>query len=97
MGLTYREKAPHRGDLGLLLQSAEYATQNSNVVVLRSPFKAPGSASAPDGQTLLMTAMDRARVVGVPCTLHRRPGAGPEHDAIRPFCWQPSWLRCATL
>jgi hypothetical protein len=34
------------------------------------------------GQTLLMTAMDRARARGVPCTLHRRPGAGPERAVI---------------
>jgi hypothetical protein len=36
----------------------------------------------PSGQTLLMTAQDRARAVGVPCTLHRRPGAGPERAVI---------------
>jgi len=36
----------------------------------------------PDGQTLLMTAMDRARAVRVPCTLHRRPGAGPERAVV---------------
>jgi hypothetical protein len=34
------------------------------------------------GQTLLMTAMERARAVGVRCTLHRRPGAGPERALI---------------
>lgn len=36
----------------------------------------------PDRQTLLMTAMDRARSVRLPCTLHRRPGAGPERAVI---------------
>jgi hypothetical protein len=36
----------------------------------------------PDRQTLLMTAMNRARAVGVPCTLHRRPGPGPERGVI---------------
>src|SRR5262249_25537648 len=36
----------------------------------------------PRGQTLLMTAMDRARALGVPCTLHRRPGPGPERAVI---------------
>jgi hypothetical protein len=36
----------------------------------------------PGGQTLLLTATGRARVVGVPCTLHRRPGAGPERAVI---------------
>jgi hypothetical protein len=36
----------------------------------------------PAGKTLLMTAMDRARATGVPCTLHRRPGAGPERAVI---------------
>lgn len=36
----------------------------------------------PDGQTLLMTALDRARAVRLPCTLHRRPGAGPERAVI---------------
>jgi hypothetical protein len=36
----------------------------------------------PGGQTLLMTAMGRARALGVPCTLHRRPGAGPERALI---------------
>jgi hypothetical protein len=34
------------------------------------------------GQTLLMTAMGRARAVGVPCTLHRRPGPGLERAVI---------------
>ncbi len=38
--------------------------------------------SVPNGQTLLMTAMGRARAVGRPCTLHRRPGAGPERAVI---------------
>jgi hypothetical protein len=36
----------------------------------------------PHGQTLLMTALGRARAVHVPCTLHRRPGAGPERAVI---------------
>lgn len=36
----------------------------------------------PLGQTLLMTAMGRARAVGLRCTLHRRPGAGPERAVI---------------
>ena len=38
--------------------------------------------SVPVGQTLLMTAMNRARAIGVRCTLHRRPGAGPERAVI---------------
>jgi hypothetical protein len=38
--------------------------------------------SVPNGQTLLMTALERARAVHVPCTLHRRPGAGPERAVI---------------
>jgi hypothetical protein len=36
----------------------------------------------PRGRTLLMTAMDRARALRVPCTLHRRPGPGPERAVI---------------
>jgi hypothetical protein len=36
----------------------------------------------PGGHTLLMTALDRARAVGVPCTLHRRPGAGTVRAVI---------------
>jgi hypothetical protein len=36
----------------------------------------------PAGQSLLMTAMDRARARRVPCTLHRRPGAGPARAVI---------------
>lgn len=36
----------------------------------------------PSGQTLLMTALERARALRVPCTLHRRPGAGPERAVI---------------
>jgi hypothetical protein len=36
----------------------------------------------PPGQTLLMTAQERARAMHVPCTLHRRPGAGPERAVI---------------
>jgi hypothetical protein len=38
--------------------------------------------SVPTGQTLLMTEMARARALGAPCTLHRRPGAGPERTVI---------------
>jgi hypothetical protein len=38
--------------------------------------------SVPSGQTLLMTAMARARAMRVRCTLHRRPGAGPERAVI---------------
>lgn len=38
--------------------------------------------SVPHGQTLLMTAMARARAIRLPCTLHRRPGAGPERAVI---------------
>jgi hypothetical protein len=37
---------------------------------------------APPGQTLLMTALDRARARRVHCTLHRRPGAGLERAVI---------------
>jgi hypothetical protein len=36
----------------------------------------------PDGRTLLMTAMGRARAMRVACTLHRRPGAGPARAVI---------------
>jgi hypothetical protein len=39
-------------------------------------------AAVPHGQTLVMTAMDRARAVGLPCTLHRRPGPGSERAVI---------------
>ena len=38
--------------------------------------------SVPLGLTLVMTAMDRARALGVRCTLHRRPGAGSERAVI---------------
>ena len=38
--------------------------------------------SVPDGQTLLMTAVERSRVLNLPCTLHRRPGPGPERVVI---------------
>lgn len=43
-----------------------------------------GKAELPvtDGQTLLMTAQDRARARRIHCTLHRRPGAGPERAVI---------------
>jgi hypothetical protein len=36
----------------------------------------------PYGQTLLMTAQDRTRALRIPCTLHRRPGAGPERAVL---------------
>jgi hypothetical protein len=36
----------------------------------------------PPGQALLMTAMQRAQLLGVHCTLHRRPGPGPERAVI---------------
>ena len=39
--------------------------------------------SVPRGQTLLLTAMDRAKALGLPCTLHRRPGPGPERAGDR--------------
>jgi hypothetical protein len=50
----------------------------------RPTFYRDGAADlpVPDGQTLLMTAMGRARAVGLPCTLHRRPGPGPERGVI---------------
>jgi hypothetical protein len=38
--------------------------------------------AVPCGQTLLMTAMARARAMRIPCTLHRRPGAGPQRAVI---------------
>jgi hypothetical protein len=38
--------------------------------------------TVPSGQSLLMTAMARARAMRVHCTLHRRPGAGPERAVI---------------
>jgi hypothetical protein len=38
--------------------------------------------AVPSGQTLLMTAMARARAMRARCTLHRRPGAGPERAVI---------------
>jgi hypothetical protein len=38
--------------------------------------------SVPRGDALVMTAMDRARARGLPCTLHRRPGTGPERAVI---------------
>jgi hypothetical protein len=38
--------------------------------------------ATPAGFTLLMTAMDRTRALDIPCTLHRRPGVGPERAAI---------------
>lgn len=38
--------------------------------------------TVPIGKTLIMTAIDRARAVGVPCTLHRRPGPGPERAVV---------------
>jgi hypothetical protein len=36
----------------------------------------------PRGHTLLMTAMGRARALGLPCTLHRHPEPGPERAVI---------------
>jgi hypothetical protein len=38
--------------------------------------------SVPSGQTLMMTAMNRAKARRIPCTLHRRPGPGPERAVI---------------
>jgi hypothetical protein len=58
---------------------------------LRSVFTPYGPATVyrdgterpvPRGQTLVMTAQNRARALGVACTLHRRPGAGPERAVI---------------
>jgi hypothetical protein len=36
----------------------------------------------PERRTLLMTATDRARAIHLPCTLHRRPGPGPERAVV---------------
>jgi hypothetical protein len=36
----------------------------------------------PAGQTLVMTASDRTRALGVPCTLHRRPAAEVERALV---------------
>jgi hypothetical protein len=36
----------------------------------------------PNGQTLLMTALNRAKAIHIPCTLHRRPDAGLERAVI---------------
>jgi hypothetical protein len=59
---------------------------------LRSIFTFCGAATiyregkeerpVPEGRTLLMTAMDRARAMRIPCTLHRRPGPGPQRQVI---------------
>jgi hypothetical protein len=38
--------------------------------------------SVPDGQTLVMTAMDRTRATRVHSTLHRRPDAGAARELI---------------
>jgi hypothetical protein len=38
--------------------------------------------SVPRGRALLLTAMSRARALGLHCTLHRRPGPGPERAVI---------------
>jgi hypothetical protein len=38
--------------------------------------------SVPCGPTLLMTALERCKATGLPCTLHRRPGSGPERAVI---------------
>jgi hypothetical protein len=38
--------------------------------------------SVPCGQTLLMTALARARAKRLHCTLHRRPGPGPERAVV---------------
>jgi hypothetical protein len=38
--------------------------------------------SVPAGNTIFMTAIGRARTMGVPCTLHRRPGRGMERTII---------------
>jgi hypothetical protein len=42
----------------------------------------PAEQPVSSGQTLLMTAANRTRALGLPCTLHRRPGAGPERAVI---------------
>jgi hypothetical protein len=55
--------------------------------------------AVPSGQTLLMTAMARARAMRVRCTLHRRPGPGPERAVIvcsfepGPKNKKPQWSR----
>jgi hypothetical protein len=38
--------------------------------------------TVPFRQTLVMTATERTRALGVHCTLHRRPGAGPERAVV---------------
>lgn len=74
------------------LQDPEVDRLHADGSYLRSVYTLHGPATiyrddgverpVPDGQTLLMTAMDRARAVRRPCTLHRRPGPGPERALI---------------
>jgi hypothetical protein len=73
-------------------ENAEVDRLHADRAYLRSVYTLYGPATlyrdgrverpVPDGQTLLMTAQDRTRAVGLPCTLHRRPGAGPERAVI---------------
>jgi hypothetical protein len=52
--------------------------QGMSTIVLHQEIE----RAIPLKQTLLMTAMGRGRSLRIPCTLHRRPGAGPARAVI---------------
>jgi hypothetical protein len=97
LGLALPEESLGLRDLEFRLEPAGYEDEqvdrlHADGSYLRSVCTLYGPATiyrdghaelpVPFGHTLLMTAMDRARAIGVHCTLHRRPGAGQERAGI---------------
>jgi len=97
LGEALPEESPCLADLELRhepagLEDEEVDRLHADGSYLRSVLTLHGPATiyrdgrserpVPSGHTLLMTAMDRARALRLHCTLHRRPGAGPERAVI---------------
>jgi hypothetical protein len=71
------------GEVDRLHADGSYLRTVFTLYGLSTIYRLDGSErSVPLGRTLFMTAQDRTRAVGPPCTLHRRPGAGPERALI---------------
>jgi hypothetical protein len=97
LGRALPEESLGLSDLELRLEPAGYEDEKVDKLhadgsYLRSVWTVYGPPTiyrdgdadrpVPFGHTLLMTAMGRARAIGVRCTLHRRLGAGPERAVI---------------
>jgi hypothetical protein len=83
VGFRYEPAGAVSKDVDILHADGYYIRSTCALYGAATIYRDAGAElSVPCGQTLLMTATGRARAVHVPCTLHRRPGAGPERAVI---------------